>query len=497
MSGAEQSISPAVSSWLTRTTGPAAPLRRRGLFRKYVLALVGLVAVVLLVNVGVDSWFNYQESRRALLRLQHEKADNAAQRIEDFVSDIERQIGWTTLPLWGAAPLQQRQFDFVRLLRQVPAITEVQELDSAGKEQLKVSRLSINVVGSAADFSQDPAFTDAKKQGVWFSPVYFRKQSEPYLTVAMAGAGPNAGVTVAQINLKLIWDVITRLRIGKGGYAYIVDRHARLIADPDISLVLRETDFSKLPQVAAALAAPQHGAGGANGVTVALNPSGHSVLSAYAPIEPLGWLVFVEVPLDEAFAPLYDAALRDGLWLALALAAAALAGLFLARRMTGPIRAVEAGAVRIGAGELDYRIGLDTGDELESLADQVNDMAGRLKASYADLEQKVADRTAELSEALAQQTATAEVLQVINSSPGDLAPVFDAMLEKAIRLCDAAFGILQTFDGHALHVVALHDVPETFIEYLMRAPIIPDPERSFLGKCIYQRRTINVADNAV
>src|SRR4051794_3726556 len=348
MSSAEQSVSPAASRWFAWAAGPAAPRRRRGLFRKYVLALVGLVAAVLLVNVGVESWFNYRESRTALLRLQQEKADNAAQRIEDFVSDIERQIGWTTLPLWGAAPLQQRQFDFVRLLRQVPAITEVQELDSAGKEQLKVSRLSINVVGSAADFSQDPAFTDAKKQGVWFSPVYFRKQSEPYLTVAMAGAGPNAGVTVAQINLKLIWDVITRLKIGKGGYAYIVDHHGRLIADPDISLVLRETDFSKLPQVAAALAAPQSGAGR---VTVALDHGMRQVLTAHALIEPLGWLVFVEVPLDEAFAPLYDAALRDGSWLVLALMAAALAGLFLARRMTGPIHAVAAGATRIGAGD--------------------------------------------------------------------------------------------------------------------------------------------------
>ena len=97
------------------------------------------------------------------------------------------------------------------------------ELDRDGREQLKVSRLAMDVVGSGRDLSQTPAFTEARAQKVWFSPVYFRKESEPYMTLAMARAGRNAGVTVAEVNLKLIWDVITRLKIGKGGYAYIVD----------------------------------------------------------------------------------------------------------------------------------------------------------------------------------------------------------------------------------------------------------------------------------
>ncbi len=110
-------------------------------------------------------------------------------------------------------------------------------------------------------------------------------------------------------------------------------------------------------------------------------------------------------------------------------------------------------------------------------------MGADLQKSYAELEQRVRDRTAELSESLDQQTATAEVLGVINSSPGDLAPVFDAMLDKAMDLCGAAFGTLWTFDGESYHAAALHRVPKAYADFQQQAPIRADPSsKSVLGQ---------------
>ena len=104
------------------------------------------------------------------------------------------------------------------------------------------------------------------------------------------------------------------------------------------------------------------------------------------------------------------------------------------------------------------------------------------------------ERSRELSQALEQQTATSEVLQVISSSPGDLEPVFETMLAKAVRICDARFGNIFRWDGDALHLLAAHNVPIAFDDVRRRLPLRPSPGP--LGRMVATKTVVHVTDLA-
>src|SRR5262252_3185567 len=371
-----------------------APPPRGQLFRKYVGLFVAVVCAALVATGLSDIWFSFREQNVLLMRIQQEQAKSAAAKISHYIKEIEGQLAWATLLPWSTDTLNEWKFDAVRLLRQVPAVTDIAQLDAAGREQIRVSRVVKDVVGSQTDYSRDDSFVKATANKVYFGPVHFLRESEPYMTIAMAGVRRDYGVVVAQVNLKFIWDVVSQIQVGVRGRAYVVDPAGRLIAHPDISLVLRNTDMSRLAQVRAARA---EGSTPPSEQPLETDDiEGRPVLTVHAPIEPLGWLMFVELPVDEAHTPLYRSIERSAALFVAALAVAAFAGLYLARRMTIPIRALHDGAARIGRGDLDQRISIKTGDELEALGEQFNRMAAQLQDSYASLERKVEERTHQL-----------------------------------------------------------------------------------------------------
>jgi signal transduction histidine kinase len=468
----------------TAPSGVGASIMRSRLFFKYTFLFVTVVVLALVASGGFEVRFSYQEHKNSLISIQEQQAAAAADKIEEFITQIESQVGWTTQLPWTDGTLDQRRFDALRLLRQVPAITELAQIDAAGREQLKVSRLTMDVVGSGIDYSHKPEFTQAVAHKVYYGPVYFRRESEPYMTLSLAGTRRDTGVSIAQVNLKLIWDVVSKIKVGAHGRAYVVDSDGRLIAHPDISLVLRNTDMSRLDQVRGARAGSATEA-----VQEADDIGGHKVLTAYAPVNPLGWFVFVETPIEEAYAPLYQSLERMGYVLLGALALAFIAGMFLAGRMVVPIQALRAGAARIGSGDLAQRITIKSGDEVEALANQFNDMAGKLQESYADLEKKVEQRTAELSESLEQQTAISEILRVISNSPNDLRPVLNSVAENAARICEAQYTDIFIIEDDVLRVVAGfgeigRPVDEPF----------PLDRSTIVGRSVMDRQPVHVED---
>ena len=464
-------------------SGAGASIVRSRLFFKYTVLFVTVVVLALVASGGFEVRFTYQEHKSSLIGIQEQQAVAAADKIEEFITQIESQVGWTTQLPWTDGTLDQRRFDALRLLRQVPAITELAQIDAAGHEQLKVSRLTMDVVGSGIDYAHKPEFTQAVAHKVYYGPVYFRRESEPYMTLSLAGTRRDTGVSIAQVNLKLIWDVVSKIKVGEHGRAYVVDSAGRLIAHPDISLVLRNTDMSRLAQVRGARAGSATEA-----VQEADDIGGHKVLTAYAPVKPLGWFVFVETPIEEAYAPLYQSIERMGYVLLGALALAFIAGMFLARRMVVPIQTLRAGAARIGSGDLGQRISIKSGDEVEALANQFNDMAGKLQESYADLENKVEQRTAELSESLEQQTAISEILRVISNSPDDVQPVLDSVAEHAARICKAQVVDIILLEGNILRSGAV------FGEMRRDIGEVPLDRSTVMGRAICDMQPVQLED---
>ena len=379
------------------STGPEAPAAwwRSALARRYTGSFVAVVALPLLAYGVISATLTWGQQREALAQVQAAQADASALRIVYFLREIEGQLANLTALPWQPGATAQRRLDALRVMRQVQAITDLVLLDGEGRERVLESRLELGRLDSDADRSASPAFAGARSKRVFHGDVTFRKGSEPFMTVAVAGSSRDGGVAIAEVSLKYIWDVVSRIRIGTEGIAYVIDRSGRLIAHPDINLVLRNTDLSAVLRAFEPLA----GAAAPPRVVAMDGTRGQPVLASSLVVSPVGWRVVVEQPLHEADEPL-RAATRSAFWVASASLLLALsAALWSAWRLVLPLRALAQGAERIGAGQLSHRIALHSGDELQQLGERFNTMAAELQASYGGLERLVQERTRELSDA--------------------------------------------------------------------------------------------------
>jgi class 3 adenylate cyclase len=368
---------------------------RRSLFIKYFVTLFVAVVTPLLLGSATEAWFAFRDNRFDLNELLQVEARSAADRIQAFTDGIRDQLGWVVQFPWTAGEDDRRRIDGLRLLQQVPAIVSLSLVDPTGTERVFVSRVSMNRTGRGADMSADPAVVGARANRVWYGPVHYQRDSEPYMRIAVAGNRAAAGIVVADINLKLIWDIIAAIKIGDTGHALVVDDTGRLIAHPDISLVLRSGtgagEFDRLKSVVSA----------ANGSAVATTgEDGKPVVALSVRAANVGWTVIAQQPVMEAFESIRAALWRSLVLIAIGIAFAFVLAYWRACRMWGPIRQLEDGVERIGMGQFDHRIAIHSRDELEQLAVRFNQMAEELAAS-----QQKSERINRLKQFLAPQVA--------------------------------------------------------------------------------------------
>jgi adenylate cyclase len=349
---------------------------RRSLFFKYFVTLFVAVVEPLMLGAASVAWLGYRDQRLHLNEVLQVESRSAADRMQTYIDGIRDQLGLAVQFPWIEGQDDRHRIDALRLLQQMPAVVSIALVDQTGTERVFASRLSLNRIGRGADMSEDPAVVGARDSKVWYGPVRYHHDSEPYMRIAVAGNLASAGIAIADINLKLIWDVIAAIKIGDTGHALVVDDSGRLVAHPDISRVLRggagSGDFNRLRSVVDA----------ANGsAVVTTGDDGKPVVALSVRAANLGWTVIAQQPVLEAFE-----SIRAALWRSLALImigaflAFALA-YWLAHRMSGPIRQLEDGVERVGAGQFDHRITIASGDELEQLANRFNQMAEELAVS--------------------------------------------------------------------------------------------------------------------
>ena len=423
------------------------------LLRRTLVVAVVLVSGGLLTSGALELFFRYRESVAAIETLQAEMARGAAAKIQQFVGDIERTMRATAQgrDVVAGGLTEAYRFELIKLLKTAPAITEAAAVDESGRERLRVSRVRPILPADLTDRSRDPAYLGTKAGKSFIGPVYFVRESEPYMTVAVPMepmAGEIVGALIAEVNLTYVRDVVSDIAVGKAGYAYVVSPTGDLIAHPDLSFVLEKRNMRELGQVRAALA-------GRPGV-LPPEPSltGQRVLPAFAPIPGLGWAVVVERPLAEAYAPLYGSILRTAILVLVGLGVAVLASLLIGRRVVRPVEALRQGAARIGSGDLEYRLEVKTGDELQVLAEEFNRMAARLQESYATLEQRIDERTRELAQKSGElEAASRHKSEFLANMSHELRTPLNSVIGFSEVLRDRMFGDLNAKQTQYVEVI--------------------------------------------
>ena len=423
----------------------SAPVRGGGIRRRLLIWGLSLFGIALTIVVVAGYSYTVRQIKRDAAELQAELASVTAQRIHNFVRrKIERFSD--TADAVSLYPLgsKEQQLLLGLLVKNDSSFSDASIIDARGMEVLKVSDRRVYFPSDFSDQSKSAKFVKAFKGEDYISPVYTSTRAQPYVTLAIPlwGAAQSiVGVASAEADLSFLWDVIGKIRFATAGYAYLVDEHGYLIAHKDAALVLKRMDLKQVAGVRRFLRNPTRS--DPTPAEEGQGLMGSPVLATYWPVPELGWAIVLEEPLDAALANVELLKRSALVLLAIGLLVGAAVIAWASSRITGPIRELHEGAKIIGSGNLDYRVKIETGDEIEWLGEEFNKMAGELKVSYATLEQRVKDKTRELEKAnLELEQANQNLLQA-NKAKDEFLSVMSHELRTPLNVIMGYTGIIK------------------------------------------------------
>jgi signal transduction histidine kinase/CheY-like chemotaxis protein len=390
----------------------------KGLFRRYVITLAGLVSVSVLTVGAVLALYHFSLDQQRAHEVQTAEARAAAASIDAYLRDIEGVLRSLSrrLPEGAAAGRAAEARDFRDALKFEPAILNIRSLDAQFRETNFVSRLDADRVESGMPHLATQQLLQRCASVFCYGPLFVRDQTESYVAVAVK-TQQGSETLAAEISVRFIDDLLAKLSIGKAGRAYVVDLQGHLLAHPDLRTLLRKSDVSQLSQVRAVRDALLQGRAELPSVW-GESPDGGAVFSSATRIAGPDWLLYVEQPAGEILGPVWATIGVTMLVLALGMGAAGIASLWLARRLTKPILQLRDGAQKLGSGDLLAKIDVQSRDEIQSVAIAFNGMADSLRTLYESLETKVLERTRDLKQANEQITTQARELLLLNDKLG-------------------------------------------------------------------------------
>jgi signal transduction histidine kinase len=495
---------------------------RNSIRTRLTVAFIGLAIAPVLLIGGILAWQSFTTQERQVLNLQGEVARRVAAEVTAFFEELENELRLFSKTYMLPGLDWNEQYRILELLMLQDVFEGLILLDSQGQEKIYLSRLGLSSTGWSQHVEANKFVIPHMSGEVYYGPIRFDETtSEPLMIIALplldVRTGLVDGVLISDVRLKKIWNVIADIRVDPGQSVYIVDTQDRVVAHRNPSVVLRGTSFDVPDQ---------------DGIQPGL--TGSSVVLAVNTVRfgEQEFNIIAEQTVSEALALAINSMYVIATIIVVALVVASSLGFLTVRQIVHPIQAMATTAQAISAGDLSQQVQFASQDELGILANTFNSMTAQLRTLIDNLEQRVAERTAQLEavqvELLRQERLatlgklTATVSHEIRNPLGTIRASIFAVdrktrdkglgieralerIERNITRCDDIIGELLDytrmsepnlrsvmFDEWLRQFLDEHTLPrdvQLVREFAAEIKILLDPTR-------FQRVLINLLDNA-